>query len=473
VRQEHFHLIGIGGTGMTSLAGLLHVAGHRVTGSDRGLYPPTSEILQALGLEVACGFDEARLDPPPDMVVIGNAVSRGNPEVEAVLDRDLAYSSMPSLIADRFLRGRHPIVVAGTHGKTTTASMLAWVLTHAGRDPSFLIGGQPANLKHSFHLGEGSAFVIEGDEYDTAFFDKGPKFMHYRPRTAILGTVEFDHADIYADLDGIKTAFRRFTNIVPSNGLVLRHEDCAVTREVTAESRSRVEGFGLEAGEWRASEIREAADGASFRTLHRGEPFSDMRLRLSGEHNVLNALAVTAAASGQGLDPEEIAAGLATFEGVRRRMECRGVVDGVTILDDFAHHPTAIEATVRAVRQRFPEGRVWAVLEPRSWSLRRNVFQERLVDALGSADEVVVAAVYEAEQIPEGERLDPRRLVEQLRGRRQSARFVPDVDAIVALLTASAAPGDAVAIMSNGAFDGLHERLLRALGSRPAASRTA
>ncbi len=469
--REHFHLIGIGGTGMTSLAGLLKARGCRVTGSDGPLYPPTSEIVRALRLVVGSGFDAARLDPPPDLVVIGNAISRGNPEVEATLDRDLPRTSMPALIAERFLCGRHSIVVAGTHGKTTTASMLAWVLTQAGREPSFLVGGQPQNFEFPFRLGSGAAFVIEGDEYDTAFFDKGPKFMHYRPRTAVIGTVEFDHADIYADLDQVKTAFRRFANIVPSSGLIVRHEGCAVTREVTQGALSRVSGFGLVAGEWQAVGLSQEGAGASFRILRGGEPYADVRLRLSGAHNVLNALAATATASEQGLSPVEITAGLAGFEGVRRRMEFRGSVDGVAVLDDFAHHPTAIEATLRAVRQRYPSGRVWAVCEPRSWSLRRNVFQDRLVDALESADEIVVAGVYGAEQVPQGRRLDPDRLVLELAKRGRRARFIPHVNDIVTLLAESAAPGDVVAVMSNGAFEGLHERLLDALRARKAAQR--
>jgi UDP-N-acetylmuramate: L-alanyl-gamma-D-glutamyl-meso-diaminopimelate ligase len=473
VAREHFHLIGIGGTGMTSLAGLLQAAGCRVTGSDRQLYPPTSEILRALRIEIEVGFDAARLEPSPDVVVIGNAVSRGNHEVEAVLDRDLPFQSMPALIAERFLRGKHPIVITGTHGKTTMASMLAWVLTEARRAPGFLIGGQPCNFDRSFRLAEGEAFVIEGDEYDTAFFDKGPKFMHYRPRTAVVGTVEFDHADIYADLGQVETAFRRFVNIVPGNGLIVRHEDCAVTRGVTAEALARVQGFGVESGSWRALDLHDSPDGIRFRVLHCEESFAEVRLRLSGVHNAMNALAVIAAAYEQGLDATEIARGLASFRGVKRRMELRGVVDGVTVLDDFAHHPTAIAATLGAVRHRFPGRRIWAICEPRSWSLRRNVFQERLVDALEAADEIVLAAVFGSAQIDEGERLDPDRLVAELGQRGRSARFVPGVDEIVSLVSRNAVSSDVVVVMSNGSFDGLHERILDTLGARSRAPRTA
>jgi UDP-N-acetylmuramate: L-alanyl-gamma-D-glutamyl-meso-diaminopimelate ligase len=463
--SEHVHLIGIGGTGMTSLAGLLQAAGARVTGSDRALYPPTSEIVRALGLPVSA-FDAARLQPAPDLVVIGNAVSRGNPEVEAVLDRDLRYTSMPALVAERFLRGRHSIVVAGTHGKTTTASMLAWVLTHAGRAPGFFIGGQPCDLDLPFRLGTGPAFVIEGDEYDTAFFDKGPKFMHYRPRTAIVGTVEYDHADIYADLGQIKTAFRRFTNLVPASGLLVRHEECAATREVTEGAPCRVTGFGLAEGAWRASDVREEEQGVRFRLERDGRTLAEIRLRVSGTHNVLNALAVAAAASEQGLTPAEIEAGLGTFNGVRRRMESRGSADGVTVVDDFAHHPTAIAATLAAARRRYPRARLWALCEPRSWSLRRNVFQSGLAAALEPADEIVLAAVYEAERIPEGERLDVPALVAELVRRGRRARFVREAGEIAALVAAEARAGDVVVVMSNGSFGGIHGRLLGALSER-------
>ena len=464
--REHVHLIGIGGTGMTALAGLLHASGCRVTGSDMKIYPPTSKILQDLAVTVHTGFDPAHVDPAPDLVVVGNAVVRGNPEVEEVLDRGMAYTSMASLVAERFLRGRHSIVVAGTHGKTTTTSMLAWVLAHAGKEPSFLVGGLPQNFGSPFRLGRGPAFVIEGDEYDTAFFDKGPKFMHYRPNTVLLGTVEFDHADIYRDLEQVKTAFRRLTNTVPRRGLIVRYEDCAVTREVTSDALCKIEGYGFDSGEWQASEYDETERGASFDVRKAGEPFCRVEWRLAGEHNARNALAVVAAAHEQGLTAEEIAAGLAAFEGVRRRLEWRGEAGGVTVLDDFAHHPTAIDATLRAVRRRQRTGKVWAVFEPRSWSTRRSVFQDRLPGAFDAVDEVVVAEVFAADEIPKEERLDPQRLVADLGARGQSARFLADVDSIVRELAASASPGDRVVVMSNGAFGGLHERLLEALRLR-------
>jgi UDP-N-acetylmuramate: L-alanyl-gamma-D-glutamyl-meso-diaminopimelate ligase len=469
VAQEHVHLVGIGGTGMTSLAGLFKDEGCRVTGSDGPLYPPTSTILEEMGVPVFEGYDARNLDPVPDLVVIGNAVSRGNPEAEEVLDRRLPYTSMAAALETRFLAGRHAIVVAGTHGKTTTSAMLAWVLHHAGRDPGFLIGGLPQNFDRSYRLGSGPAFVIEGDEYDTAFFDKGPKFMHYKPDTALLGTVEFDHADIYRDEAEVKKVFRWLTNIVPRRGLIVRHEDCAATREVTDHAQARIEGYGLTKGLWRAADIVHREDGVSFRATRDGRAFAEIALAVSGDYNVRNALSVAAAATEQGLTPSEISAGLRTFRGVKRRMEVKGEAAGVLILDDFAHHPTAIAETLRAVRQRYPRRRIWAVLEPRSWSLRRNVFQERLALAFDAADEVIIAEVFGAERLPEAERLDPGRLERDLEARGRPSRFLAGVDAIVRHLAAHAEAGDVVAVLSNGGFGGIHDKLMAALAAREGA----
>jgi UDP-N-acetylmuramate: L-alanyl-gamma-D-glutamyl-meso-diaminopimelate ligase len=471
VKKEHVHLIGIGGTGMASCAGLFQERGYRVTGSDGPLYPPTSTILAEMGAEVHEGYDAKHLDPAPDLVVVGNAVKRGNPEAEEVLDRRLPHLSMAAAIEQRFLAGRHSIVVAGTHGKTTTTAMLAWVLHHAGRAPGYLIGGLPVNFPRSYAVGTGPAFVIEGDEYDTAFFDKGPKFMHYRPDTALIGTVEFDHADIYRDETEVKRAFRWLTNIVPRRGLIVRHEDCDITVEVTAGAQSRVQGYGLTSGSWRADNLEHGANGVSFRATRDGLPVGDVVLPLSGEYNVRNALAVMAAATEQGLTPKEILAGLATFEGVRRRMEVKGEAAGVLVLDDFAHHPTAIAQTLRAVKQRYPGRRVWAVLEPRSWSLRRNVFQDKLAAAFDDADEIVLADVFAADQLLPSERLNPERLVADLAARSKPARFLPGVPAIVAHLVDRARPGDVVAVLSNGGFGGIHDAILKAIEVRAGVAR--
>ena len=463
---EHVHLLGIGGTGMSALAGLLKESGCRVSGSDRPLYPPTSTLLATLGVDVRSGYDPAHLEPPPDLVVVGNAISRGNPEIEAVLDRRLRYTSMPQVIAERFLAARHPLVVAGTHGKTTTTSMLAYVLHAAGRDPGFLIGGSPIDLPANYRVGGGPEFVIEGDEYDTAFFDKGPKFMHYRPGTVLLGAIEYDHADIYADLDAVRTAFRRLVNLVPRSGLLVFNDDDPIARELAASAPSRVAGYGLEHGQWRANAIEETEAGARFELRSGDGAATTIQLAVSGRHNVLNALAATAAAADRGVPLPEIRRALGSFRGVRRRLERKGDVGGVLVLDDFAHHPTAIAATLAAVRTRYAGRRVWAVVEPRSWSMRKNVFQAPLAAALATADRVLIAKVFGETAIAEQDRLDPHRLVSDIARGGGSADHVESVDEIVRRLVAEARSGDVVTIMSNGGFDGLPERLVTALEQR-------
>jgi UDP-N-acetylmuramate: L-alanyl-gamma-D-glutamyl-meso-diaminopimelate ligase len=468
--REHIHMVGIGGTGMASLAGLLHQSGCRVTGSDKALYPPTSVLLQDLGLDVRTGYDRANLDPVPDLTVIGNAISRGNPEAEEVLDRGLNYTSMAGVIEERILPGRHSIVVAGTHGKTTTTAMLAWVLEQAGRKPGYLIGGLPQGLPRSFDLGTGKPFVIEGDEYDTAFFDKGPKFMHYRPNTALLGTVEFDHADIFRDLEHVKSVFRWLTNLIPGNGLLVRHEACDVTREVSDHALSRIQGYGLNRGEWQVDELVEDHRGIEFVLLRDGQALGRVLLSVGGEHNVLNSLAVAAAAAEIGLSSEEICRGLSSFQGVKRRLEFRGEAGGVKVLDDFAHHPTAIRLTLQSVRNRYPGSRIWAVLEPRSWSMRRNVFQERLVGALDHADQVVLSQVFGMDAVPEELRLDVAKLESDLQSQGTGVCFLPHADAIVEKLATATTPGDVVVIMSNGGFGGIHEKLLNTLAMERAGS---
>lgn len=466
MKREHIHLIGVGGTGMAALAGLLHDSGVRVSGSDRALYPPTSDLLEAMGIELHVGFDPAHLEPRPDLVVVGNAISRGNPELESVLDLRLDYRSMPELIGERFLRNRHAMVVMGTHGKTTTTSMLAWILREAGRDPGYLIGGWPVDLPRPYALGSGEEFVIEGDEYDSAFFDKGPKFMHYRPSTAILGTVEFDHADIYRDLEHVKHVFRRVPHLVPSTGLLLRHEDSPVTREVTDQSFSAVAGFGIDAGDWRAERIEDGADGASYAASHHGKLFAEIELGVGGIHNVLNSLAAIAAAAARGVEADTIADAMRRFEGVRRRLQVVGEADGVTIIDDFAHHPTAIRLTLESLRRRYAGRRLVAVFEPRSGTLRRNVFQHELPQALRHADEVHVNSVFRPELIVPDERLDTERVVTDLAAFDVPATFHASADAIVDTLIGNTRPGDVVAVMSNGGFDGLHGKLLAGLEAR-------
>ena len=451
---------------MASLAGMLRARGLRVTGSDEGVYPPMSLQLAALGIE-AKPFSERNLDPAPDLVVIGNAIRRGNPEVELVLDLKMRFVSMPQLLCEEFLRGKRVTVVAGTHGKTTTTAMLAWILSACGRRPSFLVGGVPRNFNVSYGLGSGEDFVIEGDEYDTAFFDKGPKFMHYLPDTVVLNAVEYDHADIYPDLEAVQTQFRRLVNIIPRRGLLLARANDPGVHAVVGKAFCRVETFGIgEGADWRGLDVRHSERGCSFIVQRRGEKFARVDISVPGEFNVRNALAAVAAAAEAGIPPGEAAKALAEFTGVRRRQELRGEADGIAVLDDFAHHPTAIAETLRAVRLRYPSRRLWAVLEPRSWSLRRNVFQEQLAAALGEADRVLLAPVFHADELGPAERLDLGRLVSALRSRGKQAEAPGGVAEIVERIASEAERGDLVLAMSNGGFDGFHERLLGRLRER-------
>jgi UDP-N-acetylmuramate: L-alanyl-gamma-D-glutamyl-meso-diaminopimelate ligase len=461
----HVHLIGIAGTAMASLAGMLKQSGYRVSGSDTGVYPPMSTQLARLGIAVEDGYAASHLDPAPDLVVIGNAISRGNPEVEEVLNRGLRYESMAVVVAELYLRGSEPLVVAGTHGKTTTTSMLAWILECAGRRPGFLIGGVPQNFTESFRRppDRDGCFVIEGDEYDTAFFDKGPKFLHYLPRAAILTSVEFDHADIYKDLDAVKLAFKRLVNLVPSQGVIVAWAESAAVRECTARAFCPVISYGLQSGDWTARDLRSDESGTRFEVWRGTERLFCAEMQMAGEHNVLNALAACALASHYHVPADTLRQALAGFQGVKRRLEVRGEKSGVTVVDDFAHHPTAIRQTLRAARRRFPGRRVWAILEPRSNTLRRSVFESELVEALGEADRVVIAAVYRPESIPEAERLEPRRVIEGLNRQGKQAVLLPDAAEIVGAVAPQIQKGDVIVVMSNGGFGGIHERLLEKL----------
>ncbi|CAN5668124.1 Mur ligase family protein [soil metagenome] len=469
---RHIHLIGICGTAMASLAGMLQLQGHRVTGSDAAAYPPMSDQLVGLGIPVLEPYAEANLQPRPDLVVVGNAISRGNVELEYVLDERIPFSSMAAILHDEFLTGRESLVVAGTHGKTTTTSMLAWIYEVASRDnaalaPSFLIGGVAENFGTSFKVRTTKPFLIEGDEYDTAFFDKGPKFLHYFPDAAILTHVEFDHADIYKDLDAVKTAFKRFVNLIPRRGRIVAFDGSVNVSECVAKAFCCVERYGFDpASYWHVSGLTHDATETRWTVTRGGEHFAELSLPMAGEHNALNATAATALAAGQGVPAAAIVEALATFRSVKRRLEVRAQVGGVTIVDDFAHHPTAIRETLRALRERYPESRLWAVLEPRSNTLRRNVFEGALVDSLALADRVVLAAVFKSESIPVAERLVPEHVAERLVERGTTAMVCLDADAIVGVLQEQVKPGDIVAIMSNGGFGGIYEKLPRAIEAR-------
>ncbi|MDE0359343.1 MAG: UDP-N-acetylmuramate:L-alanyl-gamma-D-glutamyl-meso-diaminopimelate ligase [Gammaproteobacteria bacterium] len=479
----HYHLIGIAGTAMASLAGLLRTTGERVTGSDQGVYPPMSLMLDDLGIEYADRYDPANLAGDPDVVVVGNAIGRGNPELEEVLDRRLRYTSAATVIKERFLTGRHVVAVAGTHGKTTTASLVAWLLEAAGLDPSFLIGGIPENFGISFRLTDSEFFVIEADEYDTAYFDKGPKMWHYLPWTAVVSNVEFDHADIFRDDVAYRFAFERFINLVPRAGTLVAGWDSAALRAMCGVSRAPVQSFGIGAPDtgtataegapshprWRAERIRGGEAGTRFAVRRDGMVLGEVEMRLAGDFNVLNALAAMAAAAAAGAPWDTIREGLGTFRGVRRRMEVRGEAGGVTVVDDFAHHPTAVAATLKAARQRFRGRRLIAVFEPRSYTAQRREFQEAYAEALAEADHAVVAALFRPERYDDATRLDPAQLIASLRAQGVEADYEPAVDGIVKRIVRGARPGDVVLIMSNGGFGGIHERLLAGLGPERAA----
>jgi UDP-N-acetylmuramate: L-alanyl-gamma-D-glutamyl-meso-diaminopimelate ligase len=452
---------------MASLAGLLQLRGHRITGSDRAAYPPMSDLLRELGIPVLEPYAESNLDPRPDLVVVGNALSRGNAEIERVLDERIAFTSMAALLKEEFLPGRESLVVAGTHGKTTTTSMLAWIYEVAGQEPSFLIGGVAENFGTSFHLRPTRSFILEGDEYDTAFFDKGPKFLHYFPDALILTHVEFDHADIYADLEAVKTAFKRLVNLVPRRGVIVAYDANANVTECVAGAFCRVERYGFtEGAQWRLRRLRHEDGLTRWEVWREGALWAELEMPMAGEHNALNATAAAALAAGQGIAAAAIQAALKSFKSVKRRLEVRAEIGGVTIIDDFAHHPTAIRETLRALRSVYPQARLWAVLEPRSNTLRRKVLESEIVDSLRLADRVIVAGVYQQERIPENERLHPEDVVRRINEAGTRAELHPDVNAIVDSVASEVQKGDVVAILSNGGFDGIYERLPARLKAR-------
>ncbi len=457
---------------MASLAGLLQLQGHRITGSDKAAYPPMSDLLRELHIPVAEPYAEANLDPRPDLVVIGNALSRGNPEVERVLDERVPFTSMAALLHDEFLKGRESIVVAGTHGKTTTTSMLAWIYQTAAREaperePSFLIGGVAENFGTSFQLRSTRTFIVEGDEYDTSFFDKGPKFLHYFPDALILTHVEFDHADIYADLDAVKTAFKRLVNLVPRRGLIVAYDGSENVTECVERALCRVERYGFSKdADWRIRNLHYYAGLMRWEIWHKGALWGEVETRMAGEHNALNATAAVALAFGCGIGKDAILAALASFKSVKRRLEVRAQIGGITVIEDFAHHPTAIRETLKALRAVYPQARLWAVLEPRSNTLRRKVLEGDLVASLGMADRVVLAGVYQQQRIPDAERLHPEDVVAALKARHTPAELLPDADSIVGGIVPELAPGDIVAILSNGGFDGIYEKLPARLRER-------
>lgn len=461
------HLLGIAGAAMAPVAGMLKDRGFHVTGSDVNVYPPASTLLDSLGIRWNEGFREDNLKPAPDLCVVGNVIARGNPEIEYILDEKLSYSSMPQLLEEHFIPNHRSIVIAGTHGKTTTTAMLSWIFQVAGRKPDFLIGGVAPNFgDRSYGLGGGEEFIIEGDEYETAFFDRGPKFLHYHPDELILTSLEYDHADIYPDLASIALQFRRLVNLVPRRGKILIWGESLELKQAVAKAFCPVETFGLTSEcDWCAGDIQWHDEATEFRVAFRGKEVTRVRMPVAGKHNVLDALAAIALAYGRGVECEAIEHALATFVSVRKRMETKGDVHGVLVVEDFAHHPTAIRMTLEATRTRWPGRKIWAAVEPRSNTMRRRIFQDVLPDALAIADEIVLGPVSRAQLLEEGDRLSPESIAASLVNRGRPARAFESVAAITDYLATRANPGDIIMVMSNGSFDGLSAKLLDKLKS--------
>ena len=456
------HFTGIGGTAMAAAAAAMLDKGFHVTGSDQNVYEPMASFLAAKKIPVMNGYDERNLAHKPDLVVIGNAVSRGNPEAEFVLDHKLRYGSLPELLREFFIRGKRSLVVAGTHGKTTTTSLLAWVFEHNGFNPSYLIGGIPNNFSQGARFTDSEWFIIEGDEYDTAFFDKRSKFIHYQPEIAIINNLEFDHADIFDNLEAVKKTFSQFIRLVPRNGLLLGNGDDVNLAPLLNVTHCPVKKFGLgEHNAVQAFNLRFGPTATEFEI-----PSFKFHLNLVGELNVRNALAVIAAAKHSGLSNKQIQSAFDTFKGIKRRMEIKGIAGGVTVIDDFGHHPTAIRETLRALRIKYPREKICAVFEPRTNTTRRNVFQDELAASFTDANSVVVAEVARLEQLAPGERLDPQKLMQQIAAGGKTAAYLPDADAIVSHLAQNVQGGDVVVVFSNGGFGGIHGKLLARLGKR-------
>lgn len=458
---QSIYLIAVCGTGMASLAGLLKKSGFRVTGSDTSIYPPMSTLLQNLGIEIRPGYKRENITGDIDLVVVGNAVSRDNEEVLAVQEAGIPYLSFPQALARFFLEGRRSLVVTGTHGKTTTTSLLAWVFEAAGRKPGFMVGGWLKNFDSNHQVPQGEFFITEGDEYDTAFFDKGPKFLHYQPHGAILTGIEFDHADIYRDLDHIKDAFRRFVDIVDPAGFLLVEASDANARDVLGGARCEVETYGfVPQADWQIASHRFHQGVSEFDLRHKGVYMGRFNVPLMGRHNVLNCAAVVAAAYKCGIPIEEIASALPFFKGVKRRQEVVGEENGVVVIDDFAHHPTAIDLTLEAVKAAWPDHTLWAVFEPRSATSKRNVFQDRFPDAFMRADRTIIAGLSNPEKVKPEERLDPEAIAEALRARGKQAWHIERVGDIVEHIVQHHGSRDVILIMSSGGFDGIHQKLL-------------
>lgn len=457
-------MLGIGGTGMGSLAGLLVEAGHTVTGTDEKLYPPMSEQIASLNITPFEGYRAENIAKAgPELVIIGNVIRKENPEAQEILKKNLPYMSMPAALSELFLKNKTSVVIAGTHGKTSTANLAAWTLESAGEHPSFLIGGVGLNLGKSYKLNRGTFFVIEGDEYDTAFFDKGPKFLHYRPQGVILTSIEFDHADIYRNLEHIMESFQKLVAIVPPDGVIVANFDDANVKAAVRGAKCRVVSYGIDSGTYRPHDIDVTSNGTSFSLKQSSKRFT---LPMWGTHNLSNAVGVVAILMESGVSAEKIAKGLASFKGIRRRQEIVGEVKGVIVIDDFAHHPTAVEKTIESMRLRFPGRRLWAIFEPRSNTSKRNIFQKEFTAAFSKADRVILARPFKADQIPLKQRLNVEGMAASLMKSGIDSHFIPETEHIVEFVIRGVDTNDVILIMSNGGFDGLHQKLIGALKKR-------
>jgi len=459
---KYIYLVAICGTGMTALAAMLKEQGYEVRGSDQNVYPPMSTFLKKMDIAVFDSYNETHLSPPPDLVIIGNSMSRGNPEVEIVLEKKLPYISLPVALSEFFISGHYSCVVSGTHGKTTTSSLLAWVLERAGKDPGFFIGGIPENFGKGSKVGGGEVFVSEGDEYDSAFFDKGSKFLHYRPDLVILNNVEFDHADIFKSLEDIEVAFSRLINLIPRNGYLLSCWDDPVVKKLSSKTFSNLITFGFsEDADWRAENISSDENGTSFDVLIKKEKFGNFTTPVFGLHMIKNCLGVIAACNVLGLQGEEMRDGLASFKNVRRRLQFQGEAKGIKVFDDFAHHPTEIKTTLEGLRTRFPSQRLWAVFEPRTATSKRKIFQNRFVEALAVADNVILTPLYNPEKVPKEERLSVERICELLENQNKPSRVLPADEGMILFLKENLRANDVVLFMSNGDFNQIPTNLIK------------
>lgn len=467
---RRIHLVGVAGTGMGSFAGMLKAAGYEVTGSDENVYPPMSDMLQAWKIPVLTPYKPENLDAAkPDLVIIGNVIRRVNPEATEVRTRGLRQMSFPAALGSLFLKRSHSVVVAGTHGKTTTSSIMAHVLVEAGRDPSFLVGGVTQNYAGNYRVGKGPHFVVEGDEYDTSYWDKGSKFLHYQPRTAILTSVEFDHADIFRDLPHYEATFEKFVKLIPADGQLVVCAAYPNALRIAGLTQAKVVTYVAKEGaqaDYTPRNVTFGPEGARFEVVERGTVLGTARMELSGAHNVENALSVIAAARGLGLSFEEIAKGLASFRGVKRRQEVRGEPKGILVIDDFAHHPTAVRETIAAIRNRYPQRRLWAIFEPRSNTSRRNIHQEDYAHAFTGAARASLKVPERHDKVPVDEELNVPRLCEALKAQGIEADSSTDVPSLVERVAREAKRGDVLLVMSNGAFGGFIDKLLKALEAR-------